>query len=409
MNTKDSSMLGGVLLVGGTCIGAGMLGLPVMTAAAGFYPAMTAFLFVWLFMTFSALAYLEVSMRFKGEVNLISIAGHTLGPVAKWIAWFSYILFLYSLMAAYTAGGTTVFSKILGIQVVDTRQTIFMGVTFIIPFALIVYLGTSWVDHVNRILMFGLIGTFVWLCISFLQGSHTSHFNAVGDSKYLLFTFPVLVTSFGYHTLIPTLKTYLHEDIKRLRRTIIIGGLSPLLVYGAWELIILYLIPTWGPEGLVHILHHGNSNPAEAMAHALSVHGSLIHTIVMWFSYFALTSSFIGVGLGIRDFFADGLHIKKTKTGRVLLSLLTFGPPFVYTIVNPGGFLSALKYAGVFAAILLIIYPVLMAWHARYIDKIPGRYRLWGGKAVLILTGLFGVTVIITEILLRMRLLPIPV
>lgn len=409
MNTKDNSMLGGVLLVGGTCIGAGMLGLPVMTAAAGFYPAMAAFLLVWVFMTLAALAYLEVSLRFKGEVNLISIVGHTLGPIPKWIAWFAYILFLYSLMAAYTAGGTTIFSKILGIQVVGARQTIFMGITFIIPFALVVYLGTACVDHVNRILMFGLIGTFVWLCGSFMHGSHISHFNAVGESKYLLFTLPVLVTSFGYHTLIPTLKTYLHEDVKRLRTTIIIGGLSPLLVYGVWELIILYLIPTWGSDGLIHILHHNNANPAEAMAQAMSVHGSLIHTIVIWFSYFALASSFIGVGLGIRDFFADGLRIKKTKRGRIILSLLTFGPPFVYTIVNPGGFLSALKYAGVFAAILLIIYPVLMAWHARYIDKIPGKYRLWGGKTILLLTGLFGVVVIVAEALLRMRLLPIPV
>jgi tyrosine-specific transport protein len=409
MTTKQGSVLGGVLLIGGTCIGAGMLGLPVMTAAAGFYPAMGAFLFVWFFMTLAAFAYLEVSLRFKGEVNLISIVGATLGEPAKWIAWITYIFFLYSLMAAYTSGGTAIFAKLLGLHVSGKQQLLAMGLFFIIPFAAIVYMGTSWVDHVNRFLMGGFFATFIVLCSIFLGSSHTSHFYAVGSSKYLIFTFPLLVTSFGYHTLVPTLKSYLNENLKKLRIVFIVGGLSPLIIYGIWEWIILYLIPTHGQGGLVYMMHHNSSNPAEAMAQAISIHGSIIHHIVTWFSYFALTSSFIGVGLGIRDFFADGLHIKKTRMGRVWLSVLTFGPPLIYTLIYPGGFLLALKYAGILAGILLIIYPVIMAWRARYVTKLPGKYKLWGGKPVLILTLLFGVFVVCTDLLWRMKLLPIPI
>ncbi len=111
------SVVGGALLIAGTCVGAGMLGLPVMTAAAGFYPTMAAFLLVWLFMTCSALAYLEVSLRFPGEVNLISMAAKTLGRGGKIIAWITYVLFLYSLMAAYTAGGTTMLANILDLDI----------------------------------------------------------------------------------------------------------------------------------------------------------------------------------------------------------------------------------------------------------------------------------------------------
>lgn len=409
MKTKGS-VLGGILLIGGTCIGAGMLGLPVMTAAAGFFPTMGAFLFVWFFMTIAAFAYLEVSLRFKGEVNLISIVETTLGPIPKWIAWIAYILFLYSLMAAYTAGGTTNFATLLHIPINSSQASITMGLLFIVPFAFIVYLGTGTVDIVNRILMSGLIATFLFLCGIFLSGASgtQSHFYPFGDSKYLLFSFPLLVTSFGYHTLVPTLKSYLHEDIKKLRIVFMVGGLSPLIIYGIWEVIIFYLIPTWGDHGLVYMLHHQGSNPAEAMASALSVHGSAIHLTVGWFSYFALTSSFIGVGLGIRDFFADGLHIKKNQLGSLILTFLTFGPPLIYTIVYPRGFLFALKYAGIFAAILLIIYPVLMAWRARYVTKLDGKYKLWGGKPLLILTLIFGLFVVFADILLRMGLLPIP-
>lgn len=406
MKTKGS-VLGGGLLIGGTCIGAGMLGLPVITAAAGFYPTMGAFLFVWVFMTLSAFAYLEVSLRFKGEVNLISIVSATLGSVPKWFAWVVYVAFLYALMSAYSSGGMTMYANFLGFNGNITSENALMGLIFVTPFAWIVYSGTSMVDHINRILMFGLIGSFALLSMTFLSTSHTSHFNPVGEAKYLLFAFPLMVTSFGYHTLIPTLKTYLNEDVKKLRITILLGGLSPLIIYGIWEAIILYLLPTWGDGGLIAILHHPNLNPPEAMAQVLQVHGNLINLIISWFSYFALTSSFIGVGLGIRDFFADGLQIKKTKKGRIILTFLTFGPPFIYTLMFPKGFLFALNYAGVFAAILLIIFPALMAWRAR-VEKIPGKYKMWGGKPLLALVILFGLLVVSAAVLRIMGTLPVP-
>lgn len=402
---NNSSVFGGVLLVGGTCIGAGMLGLPIVTAAAGFFPTLGAFLLVWFFMTCSALAYLEVTLRFKGEINLISLAGNTLGKGAKAFAWVVYVLFLYSLMAAYTAGGTSIFAQSVDIVPTTRLEAGIISLVFAFPFALIVYYGPYWVDHLNRVLMYGLILTFAYICVVFFRIIPEHEFHAVGSSKYLLFTLPLLVTSFGYHTLIPTLKTYMQENVKKLRIVIIVGSLLPFVVYALWELIILFLIPTWGDYGLVSMMH-SNANPGDAMAAAISLHGKHLHICVVLFIFFALTSSFIGVGLGIFDFFSDGLRIHKTKYGRLILTLLTFGPPIIYTMLLPEGFLAALSYAGVFAAILLIIYPVLMAWHARYIKKLPGTYRLWGGKTMLGLTLLFGIFVMFSDILERMGLFP---
>ena len=62
MSTKNSGYLGGVLLVAGTCIGAGMIGVPVKTAASGFYPTLIAFVLVLAIMTMSALLFLEASL-----------------------------------------------------------------------------------------------------------------------------------------------------------------------------------------------------------------------------------------------------------------------------------------------------------------------------------------------------------
>jgi len=42
-----SAVLGGAFLIAGTCIGAGMLGLPIKTAAGGFFPSAGLFAVVW--------------------------------------------------------------------------------------------------------------------------------------------------------------------------------------------------------------------------------------------------------------------------------------------------------------------------------------------------------------------------
>ncbi len=401
---KSGTVFGGVLLVGGTCIGAGMLGLPAVTAAAGFVPTMVMFLLVWFFMTCSALAYLEISLRFKGDVNMISMAGRTLGFWGKSAAWVIYILFLYSLMAAYTAGGTSMFLESLSL-VPDTRfKQGLMSLLFTFPFALMVYYGAAWVDRLNRLLMAGLILSFIYMGIAFSNVSTSHSFNFMGEAKYLWFTLPILVTSFGYHLLIPTLKSYCHENPNLLRKIIIFGGLLPLVVYGLWETIVFYLLPA---DSLINMLN-GSVNPGEAMAQAISVYGKALHYCVVLFTFFALTSSFLGVGLGIFDFFSDGLHVKKNHFGKIILTILTFGPPVAYTVILPGGFIMALSYAGVFAAILLIVYPILMAWNGRYINKLPGDTQLPGGRMLLIATLIFGVLVMCSDLLTKLQFLPLP-
>ena len=43
MNEKSGSVLGGMLLIAGSCIGAGMLGLPILTGLSGLMPSLFMF------------------------------------------------------------------------------------------------------------------------------------------------------------------------------------------------------------------------------------------------------------------------------------------------------------------------------------------------------------------------------
>ena len=67
------SVIGGMLLVAGSCIGAGMLALPILTGLAGFIPSLSMLLVACLFMTFTSLLLVEINGWFYGPVNIISM------------------------------------------------------------------------------------------------------------------------------------------------------------------------------------------------------------------------------------------------------------------------------------------------------------------------------------------------
>ena len=68
----NSKLLGGVLLIVGTTIGAGMLALPVATAQLGFWTSVGMLIGCWGIMTLCAFLFLEVNLWLPPNTNLIS-------------------------------------------------------------------------------------------------------------------------------------------------------------------------------------------------------------------------------------------------------------------------------------------------------------------------------------------------
>ncbi len=404
-----NKVFGGAMLVTGTCIGAGMLGLPISTAASGFYPSALAFVFCWAIMTTSALFMLEVSLWYPEETNLITMAKSTLGKAGESIAWICYVLFLYALMAAYTSGA----AGIIGEGLIKLGLNAKWGIWIIVSlFAFVVYLGTKCVDWVNRLLMLFLVCAYIALVVNVVPKISPTMLSE-GHPKFLLSTAPLIVTSFGFHLLIPSLKNYMHGNVKGLRLAIILGSLLPLAVYLLWELLVLGVIPVSGDKGLIAMMHAEKSSGKQAVVELTQLLSQLLHNprinvFVSGFALSAILTSFIGVALGLFDFFADGFHIKKTLIGKMVLAFLTFLPPVLIAIYCPQ-FLLALHYAGMFAAVLLIIYPVLMVWWGRYrLPNVASGYRVMGGKPLLILTLLFGLGVVALEVFDHLKMLPEP-
>ncbi len=385
-----NKFFGAVLLISGTTIGAGMLALPVMTGFGGFFPSLILLVSLWLFMLFTSFLYLEVNISFKGETNLVTMAEKTLGRWGKVVSWITYLLLLYSLTAAYIAASANFFSKTIHAMTGTLLPHWAAPLPLLGLFGIFIYLGSRSADYLNRILMFGLVAAY-FILVFFMPEQVDFKLLTHFDMKASFLAVPVMLTSFGFHIIIPTLTTYLKHDKKKLQWAIVIGSIIPLIFYILWEFLTLGVVPLVGQYSLTTAYIKGESGTGP-LIHIIRevLKKPWIGTVASIFSFCTIITSLLGVSLSLADFLRDGFKIKKTHSGRLIACLLTFLPPLFFVYYFQRGFIIALQYAGVFVAIILCLIPALMTWK---LPK-PCIYRSGWGRTLLVAVIIISIMII---------------
>lgn len=386
MLVRTDRFWGGVLLVAGTSIGAGMLVLPVSTGFSGFVPSFLLLFLCWLFMLVTAFLFLEVNLSIKGQINLVTMASVTLGNPGKIFSWVIYLLLLYSLTAAYIAASSSMFLSVLNYIFTADLPSWVGPFPLLLFFGFIIYLGTKTIDHLNRVLMLGLVITY--LILIFFLPSHVQYdlLKRV-DWNASIISIPLIITSFGFHIIIPTLTNYLHHRPSQLRWMLVVGSAIPFIVYSLWEFLALGTVPLIGEESLVNAYEKGES---VGIPLTYWVKNSSFALAIPFFSFFAVITSFLGVTTSLSDFLRDGFKLKNTGSGKVIACILTFIPPLVFVLTDPRGFYVALEYAGAFVALLLGVLPALMAWRL---------YKSFYGRCLLVTVILISLFIVVVDCL----------
>jgi tyrosine-specific transport protein len=380
-----SKYIGSLLLIIGTSIGGGMLALPVATAGGGFYYSLIAFIFAWFIMTSGAFLILEVLQPMPKGTNMISLSRHYLGGKGEVLVWIFYLALLYSLLGAYISGGTDVLANLLNGFDINLPLAL-VAIAYTCAFSLIVYRGIHSVDLLNRILMFAKLGAYLLLVVIILPNVHILHFQETSFSK-LLPNISILITSFGFASIVPSLRDYWDNDIKSLKKIIFWGSLVPLLCYLLWNFVIMGAV---GEVPLAALIHATQATSGIGKALIAKTHSTHILRLFDFFSCICMLTAFLSVSLGLFDFLADGFRLSKKGLEGYIILALTFLPPLAIVILRPGIYLSALNYAGIFCLILLLIVPVLMSWcyhHQKGSDIILKSQKLF--LLMLLLSGLF--------------------
>lgn len=389
----NSKLVGGVLLIVGTSIGGGMLALPVSTASAGMFNSIFFLIVCWLIMTVGALLVLEVNLRLPPGSNMVSMAKSTLGLPGQIIAWVTYLFLLYSLLAAYISGGSDVFNSLLQ-SVHITLPSGIAALLFTLLFSFIIYSGIRAVDYVNRVLMFGKLGIFALLVFIISPHINITKLSG-GQMSAITGSLMILITSFGFASVVPSLRDYFKDDLSSLKRVILFGSLIPLFCYIVWDAVIMGVVERDGPNGLLALMNSDHATSGLTEAINLAVHSPWITGFFGFFTSICMVTAFLGVSLGLFDFIADGLNLKKNGTQGKGTLALTFLPPLAVVIINPGIYLNALRYAGVCCVLLLLLLPATMAWQGRKTYDSKDIILVPGGKWVLAIVCLIGVSLLL--------------
>lgn len=414
MNISVGKFIGCVMIVVGSAIGAGIILLPAEVAGPGFVFSTITMITSWALLTVTGLLLLEMSLALPADAcSFSSMAEKTLGIFGRVITWFTFLLFLYTVLWAYMAEEATLvaglFESIFAIKISNWAAAgLFTSV-----FGAAVFWSTKAVDDLNRglfsakgFLLAALIGLMLpKVEISKLISDHSLN---IVHSKYLLAALPVIICIFTYHFVIPSLRSYVGDRPKELKWIIISGTTACLIIYLLWIVATLGTVPLFGDNSFVSLkqLDHAAGGSDFAKIIIAIANSKLISWCVSGFFNVAMTTSFLGVALGLFDFLADGFKRSNTRFGRFQTALLTFIPPFIMSLIWPHGFLMAIRWSACFVAVLCLILPAIMVYQLRKHKELKSSYRAFGGNFLFVIIAIVGVILFVLPILTNMNLLP---
>jgi tyrosine-specific transport protein len=387
-----NKQLGAIMIVAGTCIGGGVIALPLTLAKLGILCSLALMAFVWFFTYYSAVINLELVLQSKKPLNIGKLGTLYSGPVASVIGTSALKGLMFALMSAYIYGVTSMFSS-LGDFGLVSQKIITIGVAIVAYLFLILPVGK--IDATNRVLFITTIIIAGMLILAMAFSLDFSKANFVPDNKDQLSSWvgviPVIFTSFGFQVLFHTLSEYCDMNAKVLKKVFFVGSIIPLIVYTIWTCSVLYVTHTNDQSFYLKIVQ-GHADVGE-LIQRLSVisNAKYLQSIVWVVSILAVVTSMIGVGLGLCDSLRQ---YTITKNQKLAAGLAVF-PPCLIAMVVPNAFIALLGCAGMILSILAILLPVYLLIKADF--KVP-IYQTTKNYVLLGIIGIFGLCVIGCEI-----------
>jgi len=381
-------VVSGTFLIAGTMIGAGMLGIPLVTGVAGFVPGLLVTLAVWFFMYCTGLLFLEVTLWLPDGSNVLSISGRFFGKWGRLLSGGMFIFLYYCLMIAYFAAGAPLLAGALGIAPTTWLSFSIFGAIF----AIIVAIGPKFIDRANMMLSVGMIAA--WFILIGGGGDQVELPRLTYTNwSAMIFAMPVLFSAFGFHNIIPSLCTYLNRDKRAMRIAIFWGSVIPLIVYIVWQWLIIGALPQLVIAGTLK-----SGLPITSAFQFVTGERYFAH-VARFFAFFAIVTSTLGVSFSMVDFLGDGFKVvHRTGWKRIALTLLTFTPPLILAALNPGIFTTALGIAGGFGeAFLNGLLPIGLLWVGKYSCNLKADLKWLENKGVLSFLIVYSLFVIVIE------------
>lgn len=366
--------IGTVFLVAGTCIGSGMIALPMVLAKLGLIPSLLIMVATWFVMYFTSLINLELNLQAGKGIPLGELGRIFSGKTAQVIGITSLKLLSYALLAVFIYGGTSIIHELTTTKMGHETSFKAIATLFALGATIVIILPIKLIDWINRILFYGLLGVVTIVLIGLAISTKWSNLPWFSDQYTHVSTWiaviPVVFTSFGFQVIFHTLTNYCQKKAPLLKHAFFWGSLIPALVYILWTSSILSVIHLENPT-FYRQMTTGNAEVGELIGVLSGIAKSDHLQLIIWaISLLAIATSVIGVGVGLLDslkgMIATAIPTKRMQNS--VAAVVTIVPAYLAVIYIPNAFLSILGFAGMILAIIAILLPVYL-FHQIKIQK----------------------------------------
>ena len=393
---------GATLLVAGTCIGSGMISLPMVLSQIGLVPSVLMMLAMWAIIYYTALISLELNLQAGKAMSLGDLGNYFSGKKAGLIGSSSFQILSFALISVYLYAGSSVIQKMLSFHYNAEFNFINIVSVYAIITAILFIFPIKLVDYVNRFLFISLI-----LVISILVGGMIFKINwqnlPLFSHEYKtmspwIIIAPVLFTAFGFHGSLPTLIEYCDNNKKILKKVFLWGCCIPSLVYIIWTFSVLSVIYNDNPAVYSKMIE-GSLDVGDLIKElSLIVNSKYVQTLVWWISLLAIITSLLGVGISLCktiSIFISSKTNTSNKSSNIISSLITVTPSYLMAILVPNAFIKILGFAGMILVVIAILLPIYLL---KRIDNINLKCKELKDDLILAL-GAIGIIIIVSEIL----------
>ncbi|MFC1801560.1 aromatic amino acid transport family protein [Nanoarchaeota archaeon] len=347
----------------GTVIGAGVLGIPYVIAQSGLLLGIINLLVVGVALLILHLCLGEITLRTKGLHQLSGYMEKYLGKLGKHFMAFSMIVGIYGAMTAYIIGEGEIIKTILGGNPIIYSLIFFALVSFII------FVGLKATGRAEMVVTGLMILVVLVIGIFSFSNINTDYFSGIHWQSIFL-PYGVILFAFVGTAAIPELREQLIKEKKKMKKAIFLGSLIPIAIYLIFAVVVV---------GLIGLTNFNSLAPNDRIATiALSIFTNKgLGLAANIFAGFAMFTSFLGLGLALRQMYEYDYNVKK-----MWAFFITIIPPVIIAFSGLTNFIAILGFSGAIAGGVDGILIMLAYWKAKRQGQRKPEYTINIGKFI---------------------------
>lgn len=339
----DREYLLAVATLVGTAIGAGIFGLPYVTARAGFVPVMAMILVLGIFTLYSNLMYGEIVLRTKQECGFVGYAEKYLGAPGRRTAALMSFFSLYASSLVYIILGGIFLESFFG-PLLGGDEFFYATITFL--FVLVAgfmnlrffTLVESWMTALLLVVMFGV----VFKCLPQVELANFVTY----DSRHLFLPFGAILFSLSANIAVPDMINIMRKDSRRLKDAIGWGTVAYTLCY------VLFIVAVLGTTGA--------DTTEESFLGLSRAIGDGVVSVGFIFGFLTIITSYLVTNLAIKNILRYDYKLSQARA-----CLLAAGVPYLIYLAGLRDFIEVISIAGSLAGGFFSIMIIIIFYRAR--------------------------------------------